>query len=110
MNTKKNENVKENKLKKIGDVIIEECDLGKNITVREYMIELLSVLWEEEEGFSGKRPFGNSGWQAEVYIALIQAGVIEGNVDIYDGYVEDYTVKNIKKTDKLIIEYIKSLK
>lgn len=39
-------------------------------TVREYLQALLLVLWMEEEGFSGKRPFGNSGWQGELENAL----------------------------------------
>ncbi len=35
-------------------------------TVKKYLIELLAQLWYEEEGFSGKRPFGNSSWQYEL--------------------------------------------
>lgn len=47
-------------------------------TVREYLVALLHQLWTREDGFSGKRPFGNSGWQYEVYDAIEQAG-IEGD-------------------------------
>lgn len=35
-------------------------------TVKEYLVELLSTLWNEGEGFSGKRPFGTSGWEYEL--------------------------------------------
>ncbi len=50
-------------------------DLDQEMSVREYFKALLSVLWDEEEGFSGKRPFGNSGWQSDVGNALEVAGV-----------------------------------
>ena len=42
-------------------------DLDKTITIRDYFKAMLTVLWDKEENFSGKRPFGNSGWQEEVY-------------------------------------------
>ena len=43
----------------------EENDAGA-ATVREYLVTLLSVLWDEGESFSGKRPLGNSGWEYEL--------------------------------------------
>ncbi len=55
-----------------------DADAG---TVRDYLKALLNALWLEEESFSGKRPFGNSGWQSDVYIALIRGGGVEGSVD-----------------------------
>lgn len=58
-------------------------------TLRTYLQDLLLTLWDEEQGFSGKRPFGNSGWQVDVYGALVKAGLITGVIDEY-GYVEDY--------------------
>ncbi|MDF2695260.1 MAG: hypothetical protein K0S65_3643 [Labilithrix sp.] len=39
-------------------------------TVGEYLAELLITLLTEEEGFSGKRPFGNSGWIADLEEAV----------------------------------------
>jgi hypothetical protein len=50
-------------------------------TVRGYLVELLWKLWQEEEGFSAKRPFGNSGWQFDVYEALARAQVIPARFD-----------------------------
>jgi hypothetical protein len=35
----------------------------------------------------GKRPYGNSGWQYDLFAALIRAGKLEGALD-GDGYVE----------------------
>lgn len=57
-------------------------------TVRSYLKDLLHTLWVEEEGFSGKRPFGNSGWQFDVYQALVRAGVLEGTLDD-EGFLDD---------------------
>jgi len=50
----------------------------ETITVREYLHKLLETLWIEGEGFSSKRPFGNSGWENDLIIPLVQAGFIEG--------------------------------
>lgn len=46
-------------------------------TVRDYLKALLTHLWEEGEGFSGKRPFGNSGWEYDLYGALEQSGITD---------------------------------
>jgi hypothetical protein len=59
-----------------------DSDAGSQLTVREYFRELLDTLWEHKEGFSGKRPFGNSGWEYEVHSALAKAGFVDlGNWD-----------------------------
>ncbi len=60
---------------------LEQSDAGDNITVRDYLRLLLETVWEEKEGFSGKRPFGNSGWEYELYAPLIQCGAIQGTLD-----------------------------
>ena len=67
-------------------------DAGDDITVRDYLRTLLMTLWEEEEGFSGKRPFGNSGWKYDLYEPLIAGGFIAGSLD-EDGCVNDVDVK-----------------
>lgn len=58
------------------------CPMQQNdagaATVRDYLKALLRTLWQEEEEFSGKRPFGNGGWQSEVYTALVREGLIDG--------------------------------
>lgn len=55
-------------------------------TIGEYLVKLLAALWDEKDGFDGKRPFGNSDWDGELIVALIQAGAIEGELD-EDGYI-----------------------
>jgi hypothetical protein len=58
-----------------------DSDAADNGTVLDYFRALLETLWYEREGFSGKRPFGNSGWEHEPYDALADAGFIEQPVD-----------------------------
>lgn len=55
-------------------------------TVRDYLIALLRKLWAGGEDFI-KRPFGNSGWQYEVYAPMVAAGLIDGKLD-EDGWLE----------------------
>jgi len=71
-------------------------------TLRDFFKELSLKVWNEVEGFSGKRPFGNSGWQNEVYSALIAAGVVDGKLDEY-GFVEECDTREI---DKLVTELV----
>jgi hypothetical protein len=71
-------------------------------TIGEYFSILLAMVWKDKEGFSGKRPFGNSGWDHEVYASLVKAGVVEGKFD-EDGYLSDC---NYNKADKLIYNAI----
>ena len=85
-----------------------DSDAGSQLTVREYFRELLSTLWEEKEGFSGKRPFGNSGWEYEVHIALAKAGFVELGAwdDDCEGY-EKATTEQHKTADDYCRELIK---
>jgi len=66
--------------------------LGKNDsgqkTVHQYLIELVWTIWQEGESFSGKRPFGNSGWQFDLYKPLVKAKIIVGKLND-DGYIEE---------------------
>lgn len=69
------------------DIKMKENDAGAE-DIRDYLANLLLTLWSEREGFSGKRPFGNSGWEYDLYEALVQAGVVAGKLD-EDGYLEE---------------------
>jgi hypothetical protein len=48
-------------------------------TVRDYLQRLLRGVWIDGEGFDGKRPFGNSDWQNEVYAVLVTNDFLEGD-------------------------------
>ena len=67
-------------------------------TVGEYLTRLLLMVWEEREGFDGKRPFGNSSWEYEVYDALAKGGLclIDRDGDGYsDGTAEQYEAADL---------------
>ena len=52
------------------------------LTVRQYLRALLDKLWDEDESFDSKRPFGNSSWVYDLYDPLSRAGFISGlNLD-----------------------------
>ena len=88
---------------------MQENDAGAK-TIGEYLKTLLLTLWVEEESFSGKRPFGNSGWQYEIYTALISAKVVDGKLDEC-GYVDEvdyYTADSVVR--EIIIGVFDALK
>ena len=91
------------------DVTFDSGDLGKTVTVKEFLKELLITLWREDEGFSGKRPFGNSGWKYDMYHELIKRGIGKGTVEIdKDGDVVQSDIDEIE-TDKLIYQAIEKI-
>jgi hypothetical protein len=78
-------------------------DISSTVSIRQYFETLLLKLWEENEGFNGKRPWGNSGWDYDVYVPLIKAGLIEGELD-ENGYITkvDESVANKWVADNII--------
>lgn len=78
---------------------------AKAKTVGDYLVKLLTKLWSEGEGFSGKRPFGNSGWKYELYTALGTSGAIDATLDS-DGDMADF---DRKAADLMIFEAIKEM-
>ncbi len=93
-------------MEKIKDYIFVCEDLDdKRITIGEYLKQLLITLWTEEEGFSGKRPFGNSGWKCDIYKCLIEHKACPGKLD-EDGYIEEM---DEEIADTLILKIIKDI-
>jgi len=79
------------------DLDLEPNDAGA-ATVRDYLIELLRLVWEHEQGFSGKRPFGNSGWQHDLYVPMAEQGWIASHSNQWDELVIDEP----READRLI--------
>lgn len=50
-------------------------------TIGDYFRALLKAVWAEGEGFSGKRPFGNSDWDYDLYTALVKSKAVKGKID-----------------------------
>jgi hypothetical protein len=76
-------------------------DLNRELTVREYLHALLDRLWDEVEGFNGKRPFGNSSWQYDVFDALVRGGFLVGKPED-----DRYYPSNTKDADALVRQLI----
>lgn len=72
--------------------------------IHEYFKSLLSAVLQEEEGFSGKRPFGNSGWKNELYQPLVEAGLIQGDDD-----GSPLTQDDFKEADSLLLQAVLAL-
>lgn len=77
-------------------------------TIGDYLVQLLLEVWQRGELFSGKRPFGSSCWESDLYLALVSANYVEGTLDEND-FLDEITTENILKADELIAEAIKSL-
>jgi hypothetical protein len=93
-------------VKEILNARVEGGEIG-TCTVREYLITLLENLWMEKDSFSGKRPFGNSGWQFDLYQALITAGLLPGVIN-EEGYLDEFEAQI--QADAMILEAIESLR
>lgn len=66
--------------------------LGENdaeaTTVGGYLQKLLWRVWEDGEGFSGKRPFGNSGWNWDLAKPMLEIKLLRGRYYIdEDGFM-----------------------
>jgi hypothetical protein len=83
---------------------MDDNDSGAS-SVRGYLVALLVELWRGQEGFNGKRPFGNSGWSSDLMLPLVKAGYIQGRVDS-DGYLDDC---DDATGQRLIFDAIRSL-
>lgn len=77
-------------------------------TLGEFIMLLGAELFEDQEDFSGKRPFGNSGWILDAYTPLIVAGIIDGQLDQY-GYLEKVDSDAGDKIFQEIFVFLKKL-
>lgn len=86
-----------------------DLELGRNdsgeATVRGYLVKLLATVWLDEVEFSGKRPFGKSGWQYDFAPAAIRAGLVGGRLD-EDGYADQVDNATL---NRLVLAAIRSL-
>lgn len=80
-------------------------DLPHVATVGDYLRHLLQTLWKETYRFDGKRPFGNSGWENDLYMALVHAGLVEGSFD-EDGFLDSVDDKAAHNLIKGAINYV----
>lgn len=63
------------------DINLGRTDASDNeVTLGEYLTLLLKGVLGEQEGFDGKRPFGNSGWFGEIAVPLVKHKIVHGKV------------------------------
>ena len=82
------------------DFMWEFDEIGK-VRIRDYLSALLTTLWDQQESFSSKRPFGNGGWEHDLYAALVAAGAVDGEMD-ENGYVSSFAEGALAKADAII--------
>ena len=70
--------------KKILNLKFYSNDLQYNVTVGYFLEQLLKTLLIQGENFNSKRPFGNSGWEYDLAICLVENNIIEGKVNRMD--------------------------
>lgn len=82
-------------------------------TVGGYLTALLATLFWEGEGFSGKRPFGNGGWESDVARAWVRKGLLPGEIthDKWGDEDVEYndtdflsTLRNVLKVALFVVE------
>jgi hypothetical protein len=90
-------------LEKAAIIRFHSFDLGREVTVLEWLKELLLTLLIEEESFSGKKPFGNSGWKSDAEAALIKAEILKGELD------DDGCIVECEDSNPLFLEIVSNL-
>jgi hypothetical protein len=78
-------------------------------TIRDYLITLLSDLWRDGEGFDSKRPFGNSCWESDLYVPLVKAGIVPGEIDEEEGWLNEISDVAEQEANRIIARAIQSL-
>lgn len=72
--------------------LVLDLELPRNdaaaFTVRDYLSRLLLKVWLEGEEFSGKRPFGNSGWEYDLIDPIKSAGLADNDDDAREMIVD----------------------
>jgi hypothetical protein len=82
---------------------IEHHLFDPNYTIRDYLCELLMNLWEEREEFNGKRPFGNSDWEYDLYKPLVKNGVVNGEME--GNYINEVNEEQANNLIRGLIAY-----
>lgn len=91
------------------NLVFFDRDNYEETSIADYFKLQLSTLWEEGEGFSGKRPFGNSGWEGCLEYVLVKHGCIAGKIDEEDDeYPEVYDVDR-KEYETFVQQMIEAL-
>lgn len=93
------------KIRQFLDLPLDQPNDSGETTARGYLLRLLADVWRDGEGFNGKRPFGNSGWEGDLHLPMIRDGLVDGRLDS-DGYIE---AVDERQADELVYAAIAAL-
>lgn len=89
------------------DLRLDHAKLGDDITVREYLRQLVQSVWDEKESFDGKRPFGNSGWEFDIFFPLAVSGFIDlGPIHPVENQPYNWTAAQVNKAHAYVSDMI----
>lgn len=74
-------------------------------SLRVMLKDLLTMVLLQGEEFSGKRPWGDSGWEFDIYRAMVLNGFIKGAVDEY-GDIYNYS---LAEGDELLMRCVEEI-
>lgn len=86
-----------------------DCIVCEGMTFREFWKYVSLELWREGEGFSGKRPGVDSGWQSLVVDNLVASGFIKANITqeiTEDDWIEYDLLEDAEKYVNGLIELL----
>lgn len=89
-------------VEKIEDVL--DMDVGGR-PFRAMLKDLLTMVLLQGEEFDGKRPWGDSGWEWDIYNAMVVNGFVRGVVDEYG----DVDGVDITECDELIMRCVEEI-
>lgn len=92
------------RLQEIADLEFTSIEFDSEFSVRQWLRELLCRVWIEKDNFSGKKAFGNSDWEYDLYIALAENNIINGSVNEDNDW--EIEQDQIEKADKIILDII----
>jgi len=86
------------------DLVVSNSDVG-DVRLRDYLYQVVELLWTNPEIFIPKRPFGHPDWQWRVYAVMAKACYVEGVFDEYD----DLERVDAARADALILAALGAL-
>ena len=89
------------------DCPMDDRDSGAT-SIRDYFAHLAALCWDEGECFDGKRPFGNSGWDRDVYVALHAAGLMDLALN-ENGRIDSISPQEERRVGALVFAAIRSM-
>lgn len=85
----------------INDVLNMDVD---GTPLRKMLKDLLTMVIMQGESFDSKRPWGDGGWEFDIYLAMVQNGFVDGKIEDFMLWEVDTT-----KCDEILIRCIEEI-